>query len=386
MANTAIKFYKQSTAPSAAAGSIWFDTTSKTIKTYSGTAWEQFGGVVNATLANNVLTITKADASTITLNFSDVASAKETMAVFETLNTAIGTKVDKVEGKGLSTEDYTTEEKTKLAGIEEGAQVNVIEEVQVNGTALTVTDKKVNVVIPAAAEYSIAKDANSGDYAAVYHLTKDGVNVGSAINIAKDKFLKNVELISTAESGVSVEVPYLKFTFENVETPVRVSMKSFLDDTNIVTSVAAKTGETLIAVDPTTGDVKISATEALTSAVAKANSAVQAIATGSANGTISVDGTDIAVKGLGSAAYTDADAYATAAQGALADSAVQSVAKGTDGDYFTTTIGGSDTARTVAGAVTVQAVSTASATARGLAEASDVKDYVDSALSWTVFN
>lgn len=35
------------------------------------------------------------------------------------------TKVDKVEGKGLSTEDYTTVEKTKLAGIAAGAEVNV---------------------------------------------------------------------------------------------------------------------------------------------------------------------------------------------------------------------------------------------------------------------
>ena len=34
-------------------------------------------------------------------------------------------------------------------------------------------------------------------------------------------------------------------------------------------------------------------------------------ATGSANGTISVDGTDVAVKGLGSAAYTASTAYAT---------------------------------------------------------------------------
>lgn len=34
---------------------------------------------------------------------------------------AIAGKVDKVEGKGLSTEDYTTAEKTKLAGIETGA-------------------------------------------------------------------------------------------------------------------------------------------------------------------------------------------------------------------------------------------------------------------------
>lgn len=35
-------------------------------------------------------------------------------------------KVDKVAGKQLSTEDYTTAEKTKLAGIEEGAQKNVV--------------------------------------------------------------------------------------------------------------------------------------------------------------------------------------------------------------------------------------------------------------------
>ena len=34
-------------------------------------------------------------------------------------------KVDKVTGKGLSTEDYTTAEKTKLAGIQSGAEVNV---------------------------------------------------------------------------------------------------------------------------------------------------------------------------------------------------------------------------------------------------------------------
>lgn len=34
-------------------------------------------------------------------------------------------KVDKVEGKGLSTNDFTTEEKVKLSGIEDGAEVNV---------------------------------------------------------------------------------------------------------------------------------------------------------------------------------------------------------------------------------------------------------------------
>jgi hypothetical protein len=39
----------------------------------------------------------------------------------EGLDEQLAGKVDKEEGKGLSTEDYTTEEKNKLAGIEEGA-------------------------------------------------------------------------------------------------------------------------------------------------------------------------------------------------------------------------------------------------------------------------
>lgn len=38
---------------------------------------------------------------------------------------AVGDKVDKITGKGLSTNDYTTTEKTKLAGIADGAEVNV---------------------------------------------------------------------------------------------------------------------------------------------------------------------------------------------------------------------------------------------------------------------
>ncbi len=54
----------------------------------------------------------------------------------------ISGKVDKVDGKGLSTEDYTTAEKTKLAGIEDGAQVNTFETIKVNGTALTPDDDK----------------------------------------------------------------------------------------------------------------------------------------------------------------------------------------------------------------------------------------------------
>ena len=47
------------------------------------------------------------------------------------------------------------------------------------------------------------------------------------------------------------------------------------------------------------------------------------IAEGSENGTISVNNANVKVHGLGSAAYTESSAYATAAQGALADTALQ---------------------------------------------------------------
>ncbi|MDR0967214.1 MAG: hypothetical protein LBL75_00040 [Rickettsiales bacterium] len=60
----------------------------------------------------------------------------------------------------------------------------------------------------------------------------------------------------------------------------------------------------------------------------KADSAVQTIVTGTANGSIKVDGTDVSVAGLGSAAFTASTAYATSAQGALADTALQAAALG----------------------------------------------------------
>lgn len=68
-----------------------------------------------------------------------------------TLQGNIDKKVDKVEGKGLSTNDYTNDDQTKLAGIAAGAQVNVIEAVKVNGVALDISGKAVDVTVPTGA-------------------------------------------------------------------------------------------------------------------------------------------------------------------------------------------------------------------------------------------
>lgn len=87
----------------------------------------------------------------------------------------------------------------------------------------------------------------------------------------------------------------------------------------------------------------------------------------------------------GAKKYADSLAknYATATQGGKADTALQSITKGTDGSYVTTTVGAkSNNSQSIATKVTVQAISTASSTAKGLAEASDVKTYVDALFAW----
>lgn len=60
-------------------------------------------------------------------------------------DTLLVDKVDKVTGKGLSANDYTTVEKSKLTAIEAGAQVNDIEGIKVSGVAVTPVAKVVNI-------------------------------------------------------------------------------------------------------------------------------------------------------------------------------------------------------------------------------------------------
>ena len=57
--------------------------------------------------------------------------------------------------------DFTTAEKNKLAGIESGAEVNVIETVKKNGTALTITNKAVDISVPTASSTSPKMDGTA---------------------------------------------------------------------------------------------------------------------------------------------------------------------------------------------------------------------------------
>ena len=82
--------------------------------------------------------------------YNDILTKTEAGSTYATIAT-VNNKVDKEKGKGLSTNDYTTEEKEKLSGIAASAQVNVIEQIKVNGKAVLPEEKAVSLTIPTGA-------------------------------------------------------------------------------------------------------------------------------------------------------------------------------------------------------------------------------------------
>lgn len=121
---------------------------------------------------------------------------------------------------------------------------------------------------------------------------------------------------------------------------------------------------------------------------AKADSALQSgdIKSGSANGTIAVAGTNVSVKGLGSAAYTASTDYATAAQGAKADSALQPSEVTTGSVNGTISVDGTDVAVQGLGNAAYQATTAFDAAGTASTAASEAlttaKQYTDTSLTW----
>lgn len=98
--------------------------------------------------------------------------------VWEKIKNALSGKVDKVDGKGLSSNDYTSTEKTKLANIASGAQVNVLEGIQKNGDTVTIVNKIANISVPTnnnqltnGAGYQTASDVSTAIATAVAGIT-----------------------------------------------------------------------------------------------------------------------------------------------------------------------------------------------------------------------
>ena len=97
------------------------------------------------------------------------------------------------------------------------------------GNAATLGAAGLMVTIPEVTVpvYDIVKDADSGDYAAIYHLTKDGVNTGAAINIPKDLFVKSGEIVDNPAGQPAGK--YIKLTLQNQTEPIYINVADLVD-------------------------------------------------------------------------------------------------------------------------------------------------------------
>ena len=121
------------------------------------------------------------------------------------IDTKIVDKVDKVTGKGLSTNDYTDADKTKLAGIAEGAQVNVLETVKVNGNAQTITSKAVDITVPTKTS-DITNDSNFQNATQVSTAIDNALSGITGIEFNFDYDTVS-ELPATGEAGTIYFIP-----------------------------------------------------------------------------------------------------------------------------------------------------------------------------------
>lgn len=172
----------------------------------------------------------------------------------------LDTKVDKVSGKQLSANDYTNEDKTKLAGIAAGAEVNVNADwnaesgdAQILNKPTIITEEQVDQKINAAigsvykvkgsvANYNAlpTKDVSIGD---VYNLEDTGANyVATSTTPDWDKLSETVDLSGylTKTDAASTYQPkgnYLTSVPEEYVTETELNAKGYATTTQVNTKL-----------------------------------------------------------------------------------------------------------------------------------------------------
>ena len=197
------------------------------------------------------------------------------------------------------------------------------------GNALSLAEDGLKVTIPEVKvpKYSLVKDekAANGDIA-TYHLTKDGVNEGVAINIPKDLVVSSgsVETFTAGAlpEGVTEAGTYIKLTLANSAKPLYINVSTLIE---YVTGGSGENDAIQINVSSDTHKVtanvkngsltKEMLAAGVVASLDKADTAVQTVVAGDANGTIKVDGNAVAVTGLQDAAFATVKSINSTAQG-----------------------------------------------------------------------
>ena len=248
MAN--LKFYKMAQAPVGTAekpleaGAIWFNTTNHSIEVYSGSAWSAFSGVLDAVVANEILTITKYDGSTVSVDFSIYATDEALELLTGRVSTLEGTvatqggsisdllgRMTTVEGKAKANED-------KLAGLSEATvMAEIAKQVKVaDDRALEAEGKLAERVTPletASADY----EERIGVLESFISGGEEGESVQDLIDAAIAK--NNTDVVTPGLAGKADKSIYEAYVAANDE---RVAAAEKEIDDEILRATTAEAG------------------------------------------------------------------------------------------------------------------------------------------------
>ena len=125
--------------------------------------------------------------------------------VTENVQTQLNGKVDKVTGKGLSTNDYTTDEKNKLAGIETGANKTVVDSSISSTSTNPVQNKVVNTALSNKVDKVSGKGLSTNDLTNTLKSNYDAAYTHSTSTHAPTDAEKNV-IVGIQKNGTDVSV------------------------------------------------------------------------------------------------------------------------------------------------------------------------------------
>lgn len=219
--------------------------------------------------------------------------------LWQTIETELNKKVNRTELSNVATTGAATDVTITDTG-------NYFKATTVEGALQEIG----NNIQTAGAVSMTESSPESGNVLKVYTLSQNGKTIGT-INIPKD-------LVATAgaivnEDGEGNSGTFLRLTIDNSD-PIYINVASLVEYNGVANSDELTFTDTNHQISATINVGSIAKSKLSTevqTALTAASNALQTsdIAEGATNGTISIKGTDVAVHGLGTAAYTNSTAY-----------------------------------------------------------------------------
>lgn len=163
-------------------------------------------------------------------------------------------KVDKVSGKGLSTNDYTTAEKNKLAGIAEGANKTIVDSVLSSTSTGPVQNKVVNAAI---------NDLNAlvGDTAVATQISNAVASKADVSHTHDDRYYTESEIDTKLSGKSNISHTHSTYVNQNAFSNIKVGNTTVAADTTTDTVTLVAGNNITITPDATNDKITIAATD-----------------------------------------------------------------------------------------------------------------------------